>query len=1055
MEFAVLGPLEVRDDGGRVEIRGVLRRTLLAALLVRAGTVVSTDRLVDLLWGPSPPDSTAASLRNQVMRLRRALRDQGERIRVVPPGYLIQVGPGELDADVFAEHCAAARRAALEADWALASTYYASALALWRGQPFVDVPGLDGHARVRELEEMRLQARHARIEAQMNLGGHLDVIGDLHALVAEDPLRETSHSLLMLALYRCGRQAESLEVYRTLRRTTIDALAAEPSSAVQELHVRILRADPALVLPESVTVGAAAVGEDGSASARGGDQAPPSGPPVSPPAPAQLPADVADFTGRDQEIAQLVATLIDGGTGPGRPPVAVISGGGGVGKTVFATHLAHRFAAAYPDGQLYVNLHGHTPGLAPAEPVEVLHTLLVSLGVPERRIPDGVEARAALWRSELSDRRTVILLDDAARTDQVRPLLPGASGSLVLVTGRARLPLDGAHAITLGVLPEADAVSLFQRIVGERSRAETAEAAEVVRLCGLLPLAIRIAAARLSSRPAWTAGHLVARLADQDDRLAELAVADRSVAASFALSYQQLTSQQQRLFRLLGLHPGVDFDAHAAAALGALAPRAAESALESLLDAHMLQQRVVGRYTFHDLLRQHARQLALEEDDDAGREAAMTRLFDYYRSVAAEAVDLVMPLPPQRRPKIEPTSTVPAPFTRPQEAGAWLEAERANLLAVAAHTASGDWPAYACDLSELVGIYLNAHGRLEDAAILHTHAIQTARRCGDPVREGNALRGLGNAYQMLSRYAKAGAAYREALAVCRSIGDELGEARSLNNLGCVHWRVGELAQAVEHLQQALAVYRAAGDFGETMALNNLGGTCMRLGRYQESVEYFGQALANHTAAGRPSGRCDALVGLGNVLGRTGRVEEALAGLADSLATAREHGLVIAEIGTLETLGVIYSKQGRYDEALDHFQRCLRLCREIGQESGVALALTGLGVTHARTGKPRQALEHFREALNVCREIGDRLVHASVLNGIAGTLLSTGELEQAIEHYVSALDLSRATGDRHEQARALYGLSRVHRDLGEQDAARECGDQAAELFDDLGETAFFL
>jgi DNA-binding SARP family transcriptional activator/tetratricopeptide (TPR) repeat protein len=1040
VRFALLGPLRFGEDGeGADELReivGAMPRTLLAMLLLNANTVVSVDRLIDALWQGSPPASAQGSLHNHVMRLRRMLGPDGAaRLRAVAPGYLIRVEPGELDADAFAERYAAGAALVRAGQWTEAARQLGLALALWRGEPGSDVPGLDAQdARIQQLLEWRMQAVEGRIDAELELGRHAELVGELRTLVANHPLREAFHRQLMLALFRADRQAEALDVYRDLRRTLVSELGVEPSPSVRSLHQRILCREPSLAAP----VGEPPPVPDDVRRARG---------------PAQLPQDIADFTGRDDEVAGLAGAVDSHAADV--PWVTVIDGMAGVGKTAFATHLAHRLAGSYPDGQLYVNLHGHTPGLAPAEPADVLRTLLASLGVPEKRIPDGVDARAALWRSELSDRRTIILLDDAAGIDQVRPLLPGTSGNLVFVTSRTRLQLDSAHTITLGVLSEADAAGLFQRIVGTRSQAEPAEVADVVRLCGLLPLAIRIAGARLCSRPAWTVAHLVARLADQDDRLAELAVADRSVAASFTLSYQQLTADQQRLFRLLGLHPGADFDAHAAAALDGVAPRAAERVLERLLDAHLLEQHIAGRYTFHDLLRQHARHRALEEDDDTGRAEAMTRLFDFYRSVAAEAVDLVMPLPPQRRPKIEPPSIVPAPFTRPHEADAWLEAERANLLAVAALTASGDWSAYACDLSDLLGPYLNSHGRLEDAAFLHTHAVQTARRHGDPVREGSALRGLGNAYQMLSRYADARATYLESLAVCRSIGDEVGEARSLNNLGCVAWRVGELTQAVEHLQQALVAYRAAGDYGETVALNNLGGTCLRLGRYQESADYFGQALANHTAAGRPAGRCDALIGLGTIFGRTGRIDDALAHLEDALATAREHGLVIAESGVLESLAVIYSKQGRYDEAVDHFQRCLSVCRDVGNESGAALAITGLGVAHARMGESGQALVHFEQALTLCRNIGDRLAHASVLNGIAGTLLSIGEPEQAVDHYASALDLARATGDRHEQARALYGLSRAYHDLGKQDSAGEYGGQAAELFDELGEAAFFL
>lgn len=1030
MDFGLLGPLQVLDEGVEVDIAGEKRRTLLATLLLDAGQPVSTDRLVAACWGEEAPPAATSALHNHIMSVRRALRDaDGSRLRRSGTGYVIRTEPGRFDVNSFTRHLHLGREAYQCSAWNVASQEFVAGLDLWRGEALDGLPARPhfGQAAA-ELSEQRWQAWHGRIESDLHLGRHLEVVGELIRLTSRHPLREEFHSQLMLAHYRAGRQSEALQVFQRLRRTLVDELGVEPASDIQALHRRILAQAPDLAAPRP-QIGLATGGVAHHAGT-----------------PAQLPRDMLDFTGRDGEAAALVDAVKAGSADVAQ--VALIDGMAGIGKTAFATHLAHRLAEDYRDGQFYVNLHGHTPGLAPAEPAEVLRTLLSSIGVPGRHLPDDPDARAALWRSELSSRRTIIVLDNAAGADQVRPLIPGGAGSLALVTSRSRLWLDGAHILTLDLLPEAEALELFRRIVGGRSFAEPTQTAEIIRMCGGLPLAIRLAAARLQARPAWTVAHLAARLADHEHPLTELTSPDRGIAATFSVSYRQLTVGQRTLFRLLGLHPGAEFDTDAVAALARIGAREAEQLLEQLLDAHLVQQYTAGRYTLHDLLRQYARLTALENDDEGVRRAAVTRLFDHYRYAANEAVDQVIPHPPQRRPRIDAPES-PKTFAGPEQARAWLEAELPNLLAIGAHCAMDDWPPYTCDLSDILWRYLTTHGRLQDAVTLHSHAVQAARRLGDIPRQAQALRGLGNAYHMLSRYDDARHAYLDALKLCGTVGDEIGEARIWNNLGSLAWRVGDLEQALEHLRRALARYRSIGDAGEANAVNNLGGVSFRLGRYRDAVEYFGQAFALYSAAGNRSGQCDALIGLAAAYGRTGHDEQALEYLQQGLILAGRHDLVISEAGLHETLGALYARTGRHDDATRHLHQSLELSRKVGNKTGQAWAMTELGIAHQRQGNTDQAFEWLHQGLSLSRDLGDRGIEVEALLGLGAALRTTGRPDQALDQYTAALDLARAAGYRYEQARAHRGLSLANEDLGRPESAHQHGAKADALFAELG------
>lgn len=586
MRFRVLGSLEVRsrDDLPR-KLGAAKQRTLLGVLLLNANRPVAVDRLVDALWPHGSPRTALVALRTYVSSLRQVL-GLGEnprlpRLSTVPGGYQMHCAPTDLDLLAFEDLARQGRQALYDDQPAQAAELLRRALELWRGRPFEDV-ALDPDLRLEliRLEERKLAAQEAWLGTQLDLGHHEDVLAELGALVAEHPLREMLWAQRMLALYRAGRRAEALRAYGDLRRHLVAELGVEPSPALQRLHVRILTGQVELPAPDRRADTTAVV-------------------------PRQLPGDIGAFTGREPELAQLV-TLAAGGPDP--RAISVIDGMAGVGKTALVVHAAHRLAGVHPDGHLFVDLHGYTQGMAPADPADVLDRLLRALGIPGEAIPHGLEARSALWRTHLAGRKVLVVLDNARSEAQVAPLLPGTPGCTVLITSRRRLAgLDDVRSISLGVLPPADAVALFTRTTTpERLAGEPhALVAEIAELCGRLPLAIRIAAARLRHRPGWALRHLAERLRFRHD-LSELTAGQRSVSATIDLSYRALGPDQQRMFRVLGLHPGTDIDTCVAAALDDVAVSLADRLLEDLLDANLLQQDVPGRYRLHDLVRTHA-----------------------------------------------------------------------------------------------------------------------------------------------------------------------------------------------------------------------------------------------------------------------------------------------------------------------------------------------------------------------------------------------------------------------------------------------------------------
>jgi DNA-binding SARP family transcriptional activator len=1004
MRFALLGPVQVHGDDGPVEIRGALRRTLLAALLLHRGSPVSADRLSELVWGERPPAGVTTSLYNQVMRLRQALGGQAERIRAVAPGYLIDVEPGELDLDEFTERCAAARRRAAAADWAGAGELYGAALALWRGEMLADVPALHGQISIHQYEEDRLLALQGRIEADLQLGRPDELVGELRTLIGYHPLREAFHAQLMLALYRSGRQADALAVYRDLRRATIAELAVEPGREIGELHHRILRSEPSLSLPRTRPAPAAA----------------PGAPPQRWDAPRQLPVDSRLFTGREAELEELLglARAASEGSDAGMVVISALSGMGGIGKTALAVRAGHRVAGLFPDGQLFIDLRGYAaePAALPAE--EALDYLLRSLGVPSQAIPADPDERAARYRSRLAGSRMLIVLDNAANTAQVQPLLPGAPGCLVLITSRNRMMgLDDAHFCTLAPLGAAEAVALLVKIAGAgRIAAADPAALELVELCGLVPLAVRIAAARLRHDCGLTVAALIADLRDESGRLGRLRDEERDLTVVFESSYRGLPEAEARLFRLLGLLPGPDFDAYAAANLTGDGLGPTRRRLELLLAQNLLVQHADGRYRLHDLLRSYARSLGAEP---AEARACLDRLLDYYEDTAASSASLLArrlrPPSAQRRRAPDPVRKL----TDYASCVAWLGAERGNLIALMEHVAE---PARRISLTAALAAFISAETPKRQQLAWHRAALEAAEAAGTAADRAEALLNLAHVYRTEGGFDLARELLSRAMAGYREIGDGLGEANAQCELGRVSHLMGEHARAAEEQGRALASYRGLGDrLGEADALYELSRIHALTGQFEAAEELAAEALTAFGELGKPVGEAQVRVVLANLRRRAGAFDEAACLLERSVATFREMRSLQNESNVLWTLGQIRLAQGRHEQAAELLERTLLLCREVGTRHGIASALGVLGSVRLAQGLLEPAIERLHESMAIFQAIGHRTGAASAQQYLARARHLTGDDEAALELLNAAIATFEQSGEGEASAAAWNTL----------------------------------
>jgi tetratricopeptide (TPR) repeat protein/transcriptional regulator with XRE-family HTH domain len=725
-----------------------------------------------------------------------------------------------------------------------------------------------------------------------------------------------------------------------------------------------------------------------------------------------LPRDIAAFTGRGAELTQVLGAMDSLAADGGVVGIHAIDGMAGIGKTTFAVHAAHRLAERFPDGQFFLPLHAHTPGQRPVDPADALASLLLTAGVTAAQIPPGLETRAARWRDQVAGKKILLLLDDAAGHEQVRPLLPGTAGSLVLITSRRRLTaLDDAAVVSLDTLPPSEAAALLARLAARPGlHAGDAAVGEITGLCGYLPLAIGMLARQLRHHPAWTPGELAADLAVARDRLALMHAENLSVAAAFGLSYQDLAPGAQRLFRRLGLIPGSGFDAYAAAALDGTTLVAARRGLEGLYDQHLLTEPAPGRYQLHDLLREHARTLTTA-DNAAESGETIGRLLAYYlhTAVAAGTHFTSWASAYRRPPPGRPPAQAPGVSTL-EQAAAWLDAERANLHAAADYAAGSGRSPHAIAMAAALSGFLIERGHWDQAAGLHQTALAAARRVGDRLGEADALAELSALQGETGDYPAASASLARARAIYGDAGDLPGQARALTQLGLLQVLTGDYPAAAASLQQALALARRADDrLAEAAALINLGLLQQLTGDYPAAAASLQQALALFTDLGDLQGQAYALNCLGVVQQETGDYPAAAASQQQALALFTDLGDLQGQAYALNDLGVVQQETGDYPAAAASHQQALALFTDLGTLLGQAEALNRLGELATRTANTWQAREHHTEALAIARDLGTAPEEARALEGLGQAHLQDGNPGQAAAHLAQALAIYQRIG----------------------------------------------
>jgi DNA-binding SARP family transcriptional activator/tetratricopeptide (TPR) repeat protein len=947
MRFRVLGGLQASSAAGEpVRLGAAKHRVLLAILLLEANEPVHAGRIMTALWPDRPPRSAAAVLRTYVSALRHSLglatADGQPALVSEPGGYRLRVEPQEVDLLVFTDLCRRGREARAAAEPVVAERLLRDALDLWRGEPLHDVP-LDGEwiARLDDLAELRLAAVEDWAEAALATGRQHDVATELRAIVAAHPLRERLCEHWMLALYRAGRQADALAAYQRLRAEMVAELGVEPGPALARLQCRILDADPAL--------------------------RPRTGRPL-PVVPRQLPLDVAEFTGRGKEIDRLARML---SSAAGTVAVVVIEGPGGIGKSALAVHVGHRLADRFPDGQLYVDLQGAGP--APLKPMAVFGPMLRALGMSGDEVPDGVAEASAAFRALTADARLLVVLDNAAGAAQVRPLLPAGAGCAVLVTSRQVLAtLAGATHLRLDVLAPHESLTLLGKLVGaERVSAEPAGVRNLADLCGHLPLALRIAAARLAARPSWPASALAARLGDATRRLDELQYADLGVRASFQVSYQSLVdSVDTAMYPLLSVLDGPDLSLPVAARLLDRDERRAEEVLERLVDAQLLETPAPHRYRLHDLLRLFARELAEERYTPAERAAATRRAVDWYTETAWGTFRLLRPGDIRERMREG------REFASAHAALMWLEAERVNLVAAVAQADE-----QAISLAQALFGFFQVHSHWHDLISVNRTALTIACRLADLAAQAQACCDLAVAYDAQGRYEHAIRHLTEGLRIFRVLDDRRGQGACLNGLGVVYDSQRRYTEAMVCLEESLAVRAEMGDRrGQALSLNNLGVVHKRMARLDEALRCYERALD-----------------LAELIG--------------------DHRL---EAGLLTNVGEIHERQGRDVEALSCHERSMRLFHRLGDRQGQALNLGNRGRLHQRRGDYRRARVCLEECLAIQREVGDRRGQAECLQQLGSLLDQSGDHAEARARWRDALRIFADLRLPTDELRALLG-----------------------------------
>ncbi|MQA08189.1 MAG: tetratricopeptide repeat protein [Pseudonocardiaceae bacterium] len=923
--FRLLGPLEVLLGERSLPLGGTKQRVLLAHLVLNVNKPVPADQLIESVWVRDPPRSAAANLQTYVWRLRGRLPKfpDGQGLVTHGTSYALLVPPETVDAHTFRELAEAAARARRAGDAEQALRLLQQAESLWRGDPLEDLPSVPGwEVDVGRLLESRLAVREDRLALQVRLGQHEQAAAELAGLLTEHPYREQLWQQYMLALAGAGRRADALRAYSTARDRLVADLGVEPGPALREAQAAILRGEDA-----------ATGGDPAGEIAHAGETAPF---PLR-----QLPADVADFTGRTGYLPDLEAALT-APVGAGAPVVVVLSGAPGTGKSALALHLAHRVRERFPDGQLYADLTA--TGSSPREPADVLADFLHALGVTGAALPSGLDARAAMFRSRLAGRHVLLLLDDAAAAQQVRPLLPAESVCAVLITSRGRMPeLAGARQFDVSPLGADEAEQLLAAIAGaDRIAAEPVEAAEIVRFCGYFPLAIRVAGARLAGRQAWSLRALRDRLEGESDRLTELRVGDIGVRSSFELSLRQLPAPAVRAFGLLAMLGARDFPGWVVDPL--LERRGTDDVLDMLVDANLIAPAGARasdwpRYRIHDLLRCYAAEV-LDAIPEHERRDALIRLLDAQLSLAQRAA-AGLPrafgaiAPPRAGWRLEARL---AERLLADPLG-WFTAERAALLAGVELATAHGLDELGWQLASAAVPFFDLRGLYEDWQRSHRLALAAVRESGNRFGQAALHRGLGQVHLYRDEYDEAERNMSVAADRYAEVGAEHGTALAIAGLGTVARVRDRPADALAYYRKALTALRAVGDRGEQAQLRNaIGATNVTLGDYAAAAQWLDSALAS----------------------------------------ARELGDAHREARVLTELGTMHRETGHPHESLDCLRRALGMLEALRDERCTAYALLGLGQTLLAAGEPAQAYAVGDRALEVFRRTGNRREEATGL-----------------------------------------------------------------------------
>jgi DNA-binding SARP family transcriptional activator/tetratricopeptide (TPR) repeat protein len=917
VEFRLLGSVEVSAAHCRpVDVGPPRQRTVLAALLVDAGRLVTWDALVDRVWGDFPPDRARQSLYAHVARVRQVLArisvpgHEPDRLLSQPGGYLLDVEPDRVDLHRFNRLVAEAREPCHSE--AARMQLLREAVGLWRGEPLSGLTGAWADRVRQALRQQRIDAMVAWAEAEVVAGDPQVVLGPLTELLGEQPLVEPVAAALMRGLCALGRTAQALECYAAIRQRLSDELGTDPGTGLQSLHKAVLAGELDGPPRDAVSI-------------------------VVRQAPNQLPGDIRGFVGRAAELDRLDAILGASGSEGAAVIISAISGTAGVGKTTLAVHWAHRVAKRFPDGQLYVNMRGFDPGGSGTSPDEVLRGFLEALGVPPHGVPTDLDARASLYRSLLADRRVLVVLDNARDAGQVRSLLPGGPASLALITSRRQLPglvvSDGAHPLILDLLSVNESRELLARRLGShRVAAEPNAADEIIARCAMLPLALAIVAARGAAHPTFSLTSLATELAKAEGGLDVFASSDPTidVRTVFSWSYQTLSGEAARLFRLLAVHPGPDVTARAAASLAATGHPSAKAQLAELAAAHLVSEHSPGRYMFHDLLRAFAAELANTLETETTRNVAWRRTLDHYLHTARAADMVIDPATDALILGAAEVGVEPEEYDDQDHALAWLIAERPVILRAIQCAGAMGFDTHAWQLAFTISPVLQRQAHWHDWAVAARTGLAATQRLGDVAGQARARLTLARAYKWLGRYDEAIDHLQHALELFVAVGEVGGQAQTQLYIGQVRELQGRFQDALYHAQQGLALFQSMGERGsEGQALNQVGWFHARLGAYETALDYCQRSL--------------------HILREVGE----------------RHG----EGYTLDSLGYAYLHLGQHDEAIDCFHQAIHLYRETGDRYAHAETLDRLGDSLWATGDLARARDAWQRSLALLDDLG--------------------------------------------------------------------------------------